>query len=104
MNDDLRPYARTPQRCTPRPVFLRRLNQNEERTKQNPRTMEWHTVNDFEPVAMEVDDPGADELSLLRDVLRLLPPGVTVQDAQGRMLMVNDAAVAQLGMADGAPT
>jgi c-di-GMP phosphodiesterase Gmr len=53
---------------------------------------------------MEVDDPGADELSLLRDVLRLLPAGVTVQDAQGRMLMVNDAAAAQLGMAHGAPT
>ncbi len=47
---------------------------------------------------------GVDELRLLRDVLRLLPAGVTVQDAQGRMLVVNDAAAAQLGIADGAPT
>ena len=38
------------------------------------------------------------ELSLLRDVLRMLPAGVTVQDEQGRVLMVNDAAAAQLGM------
>src|SRR3984893_18421321 len=38
------------------------------------------------------------ELSVLRDVLRMLPAGVTVQDEQGRVLMINDAAAAQLGM------
>ena len=59
----------------------------------------------FQPTATEADDVGAaNELSLLRDVLRLLPAGVTVQDAQGRMLVVNDAAAAQLGLADGALT
>jgi diguanylate cyclase (GGDEF)-like protein len=42
------------------------------------------------------------EISLLRDVLRMLPAGVTVQDADGRFLIVNDAAAAQLGIADGA--
>src|SRR5262249_23614365 len=64
-----------------------------------------HIVSDFEPVAMEVDDTAAAaELSLLRDVLRLLPAGVTVQDAHGRMLMVNDAAASQLGLADDRPT
>ena len=42
------------------------------------------------------------ELSVLRDVFRSLPGGVTVQDAQGRFLLVNDAAAAQLGMAGGA--
>jgi diguanylate cyclase (GGDEF)-like protein/PAS domain S-box-containing protein len=41
------------------------------------------------------------ELSILRDVFRMLPTGITVQDEQGRFLMVNDAAAAQLGMAEG---
>src|SRR5258708_5932473 len=39
------------------------------------------------------------ELSVLRDVFRMLPAGVTVQDEQGRFLLVNDAAAAQLGIA-----
>ena len=43
----------------------------------------------------------ATELSVLRDVFRLLPGGVTVQDGQGRFLLVNDAAAAQLGIAVG---
>ena len=33
----------------------------------------------------------------------MLPAGVTVQDEQGRFLLVNDAAAAQLGMAAGGP-
>jgi diguanylate cyclase (GGDEF)-like protein len=41
------------------------------------------------------------DLSILRDVFRMLPTGVTVQDAQGRFLLVNDAAAAQLRLADG---
>ena len=41
----------------------------------------------------------ATELRILRDVFRMLPTGVTVQDEQGRFLLVNDAAAAQLGMA-----
>jgi len=36
------------------------------------------------------------ELSILRDVFRMLPTGVTVQDEHGRFLLVNDAAAAQL--------
>src|SRR5580698_5855246 len=53
--------------------------------------------------------PGAHELStesellVLRDVFRMLPHGVTLQDAQGRFLLVNDAAAAQLGVAAGEP-
>ncbi|QWG23327.1 EAL domain-containing protein [Bradyrhizobium sediminis] len=39
------------------------------------------------------------ELSILRDVIRMLPTGVTVQDEQGHFLLVNDAAAAQLRMA-----
>jgi cyclic di-GMP phosphodiesterase Gmr len=41
------------------------------------------------------------ELGLLRDVLRLLPTGVTVQDEDGRFLLINDAAASQLGMVAG---
>jgi c-di-GMP phosphodiesterase Gmr len=61
--------------------------------------MQHHAASD-----LPADDPGATgaELGLLREVLRLLPAGVTVQDAQGDFLIVNDAAAAQLGMADGA--
>jgi cyclic di-GMP phosphodiesterase Gmr len=43
------------------------------------------------------------EWSILRDVLRMLPTGITVQDEQGRFLLVNDAAAAQLGMAAAQP-
>lgn len=32
------------------------------------------------------------ELDMLRDVLRMLPAGVTVQDEDGNFLLVNDAA------------
>jgi c-di-GMP phosphodiesterase Gmr len=41
------------------------------------------------------------ELNILRDVFRMLPTGITVQDEQGRFLMVNDAAAAQLGLTKG---
>jgi cyclic di-GMP phosphodiesterase Gmr len=44
------------------------------------------------------------ELNLLRDVLRMLPAAVTIQDEHGDFLLVNDAAAAQLGIADDAPT
>jgi diguanylate cyclase (GGDEF)-like protein len=56
------------------------------------------------PLDATVDDIGvaAFELSLLRDVLRLLPTGVTVQDGHGNFLIVNDVAAVQLGLAEGA--
>jgi diguanylate cyclase (GGDEF)-like protein len=41
------------------------------------------------------------ELGLLRDILRLLPTGVTVQDEEGRFLLINDAAASQLGLVAG---
>ncbi len=44
-----------------------------------------------------------DELSFLRDVLRMLPAGVTVQDEQGHFLLINDAAATQLGTVAGQP-
>ena len=43
------------------------------------------------------------ELNILRDVLKLLPTGVTVQDERGDFLLVNDAAAALLQMAAAAP-
>jgi cyclic di-GMP phosphodiesterase Gmr len=43
------------------------------------------------------------ELRILRDVLRMLPAGVTVQDEHGRFLLVNDAAAAHLGITAGDP-
>jgi diguanylate cyclase (GGDEF)-like protein len=50
------------------------------------------------------EDEPASELSILRDVLRMLPNGVTVQDEHGRVLMANEAAAAQLQIgADGIP-
>jgi cyclic di-GMP phosphodiesterase Gmr len=49
--------------------------------------------------AMNQDDYA--ELRILRDVVRLLPTGVTVQDDEGDFLLVNDAAAAQLALASG---
>ena len=39
------------------------------------------------------------ELEILKGVFRMLPAGVTVQDEQGRLLLINDAAAAQFGIA-----
>jgi diguanylate cyclase (GGDEF)-like protein len=43
------------------------------------------------------------ELGFLRSVVGLLPSGVTVQDEQGRFLLMNDVAAAQLGLTAGGP-
>jgi cyclic di-GMP phosphodiesterase Gmr len=53
----------------------------------------------------EPDSEAADdsELRILREVFKMLPNGVTVQDEQGRFLLVNDAAAAQLGIGAGGP-
>jgi c-di-GMP phosphodiesterase Gmr len=67
--------------------------------------MQSHTRYDLPTAALESDDAlAADtELNILRDVFRMLPNGVTVQDEQGRFLLVNDAAAAQLGIAAAEP-
>jgi len=46
----------------------------------------------------EAQDHLAPEADFFKDVLKHLPAGVTVQDAQGRLLLVNDAAARQLGL------
>jgi diguanylate cyclase (GGDEF)-like protein len=65
--------------------------------------MHSRAKHDPQTAATEAGDGSAvaTELSVLRDVFRLLPGGVTVQDEQGRFLLVNDAAAAQLGIAVG---
>jgi c-di-GMP phosphodiesterase Gmr len=67
--------------------------------------MQSHAKHDPQTAATEAGGGFAvdTELSVLRDVFRLLPGGVTVQDEQGRFLLVNDAAAAQLGIAVGGP-
>jgi len=61
--------------------------------------------HDFQAADTAAGNESADdiELSVLRDVLRLLPTGVTVQDEYGNFLLVNDAAAALLQMAAAAP-
>jgi len=63
------------------------------------------TKPDLQAAATKADHEGAfdSELSILRDVFRLLPTGVTVQDERGEFLLVNDAAAALLQMAASAP-
>jgi c-di-GMP phosphodiesterase Gmr len=51
------------------------------------------------PIEGDSDTATATELEMLRGVFRMLPAGVTVQDEQGRLLLINAAAAAQLGIA-----
>ena len=61
--------------------------------------------HDFQAATTQAGNEGDfdSELSILRDVFRLLPTGVTVQDEQGEFLLVNEAAAALLQMAAAAP-
>jgi diguanylate cyclase (GGDEF)-like protein len=59
------------------------------------------TESDSKPDSEIADDS---ELNILRDVFRMLPNGVTVQDEHGRFLLVNDAAAAQLGITGEGPS
>jgi c-di-GMP phosphodiesterase Gmr len=60
---------------------------------------------DFRSTEADADDrrTAEAELRLLRDVVRLLPSGVTVQDEQGNFLLINDAAATQLGLGHADP-
>ncbi|HZR71698.1 putative bifunctional diguanylate cyclase/phosphodiesterase [Bradyrhizobium sp.] len=60
---------------------------------QNPPSHPIPSTPDARESAAEGD------LGLLRDILRLLPAGVTVQDDEGHFLLINDAAASHLGMA-----
>jgi cyclic di-GMP phosphodiesterase Gmr len=64
----------------------------------------YYRQHDLPHTATESDGSAVDsELSMLRDVFRMLPAGITVQDEQGRFLLINDAAAAQLGIAASEP-
>ena len=60
---------------------------------------------DFQAAATQVGNESAldAELGILRDVIKLLPTGITVQDESGDFLLVNDAAAALLQMAAATP-
>jgi c-di-GMP phosphodiesterase Gmr len=60
-----------------------------------------HSRSDHDPQLDAPDLADDAELRILRDVFKMLPGGVTVQDEHGRFLLVNDAAAAQFGMAEG---
>jgi PAS domain-containing protein len=61
--------------------------------------------HDFQAATKQAGNESAfdSELRILRDVLKLLPTGLTVQDERGDYLLVNDAAAAMLQMAAAAP-
>jgi diguanylate cyclase (GGDEF)-like protein len=65
--------------------------------------MQSRTKHDLQTTATQCDIGLAvdSELNILRDVFRMLPTGVTVQDEHGRFLLVNDAAAVQLGITVG---
>ena len=66
-----------------------------------------HSPNkrDFQTAATNASDESIfeSELSILRDVFRLLPAGVTVQDEHGEFVLMNDAATAILEAAAATP-
>ena len=57
--------------------------------------------HEFQTAATQANDESAfeSELDILRDVFRLLPAGVTVQDERGEFVLMNDAAAALLAAA-----
>jgi c-di-GMP phosphodiesterase Gmr len=59
---------------------------------------------DLQAATQDSEFTAENELSILRDVFRMLPAGITVQDEQGRFLLVNEAAAAQLGIAEEQPS
>ena len=67
--------------------------------------MQSLTKHDLQTAATKADGALAvdAELSILRGVFKMLPAGVTVQDEQGRFLLVNDVAAEQLGIAVDGP-
>ena len=86
-------------------LFTVPLNQTYKGLCQTPRPCTVLKNCDFQAATTQAGNESAfnSELSILRDVFRLLPTGVTVQDEQGEFLLVNEAAAALLQMAAAAP-
>ena len=51
------------------------------------------------PAQQGAESASESELALLKDILKHLPTGVTVQDEEGSFLLINEAAASQLGIA-----
>jgi len=68
--------------------------------------MQSRPAHDLQIVAShdEREHAAETELNILRDVIRMLPAGVTIQDEHGEFLLVNDAVAAQLRIAGGEAT
>jgi cyclic di-GMP phosphodiesterase Gmr len=68
--------------------------------------MQNRTQYDMQTAALAAEGElvGESELGILKDVFRMLPSAVTVQDEQGRFLLMNDAAMAQLGIVPAGPS
>ena len=79
---------------SPTPCFHVTLNQNEADAAHNRRMQNFDRYN----FSSWLSEPGSTsaELDLLRDVFRMLPTGLTVQDEHGHIVLMNDAATAQL--------
>jgi c-di-GMP phosphodiesterase Gmr len=88
------PLQARPSRIPPFPGFYVAFNQNEAGNAHS-RRMQNSDRHNFSSRLTEAGSASA-ELSLLRDVLKMLPTGVTVQDEHGRLVLINDAAAAQL--------
>lgn len=82
------------------PLFAGPLNQNYNGLCQ-ARRMREPTKPDFQSGPSIAGDDGnsGNELAMLRELLHLLPAGVTVQDEKGEFILVNEAAAAQLQFA-----
>jgi c-di-GMP phosphodiesterase Gmr len=92
--------SRSRAQSSPVPCFYVTLNQNEAGTAHNRRMQNFDRHN----FSSWLSDPGSTsaELGLLRDVLSMLPTGLTVQDEHGRIVLMNAAAAMQLAdAADG---
>jgi diguanylate cyclase (GGDEF)-like protein len=65
--------------------------------------MQGRTMLQLTPLTTQNESESAleIELGILRDVLRMLPSGVTVQDENGDFVLVNDVAALHLGMTAG---
>ncbi len=76
------------------------------KTKREPRKIGGMNARDpyLRPATDGDEDALRAELRFLKDVLRMLPAGVTVQDEHGGFALMNDAAAAQFGIADAAPS
>src|SRR3979490_1923366 len=93
------------QLASPSWLFPVPLNQTYKGLCETPVAMRTPYKHGFQAATVPAGNESAmdSELNILRDVFRLLPAGVTVQDERGEFLLANDAATALLQMTAAAP-